>query len=57
MDEVGRRFWKRFAFLVIVTLIIAISIGTFTNWAYGLIAYFAITSIWTLVLMKVTIND
>jgi len=57
MDRVGNLFWKRFAILVLVSLIAGITMSNYFNWLTGLITYVGIHWITIPLLIRMSMND
>lgn len=57
MDIAGHIFWRRFAIVLIASLIVGFTVNFYYGWIYGLLSYVFVQWFSIPVLIRMTMND
>lgn len=57
MDIAGHIFWRRFAIVLIASLIVGFAVNFYYGWIYGLLSYVFVQWFSIPVLIRMTMND
>lgn len=57
MDKVGVLFWRRFAIVLAMSIMIGFIVGSYFSWIHGLVTYVSLQWFTFPVLFRMSMND